>query len=52
MARMTVKDEEARRQCEQLEKAWQVLNDATVELNSRIVNVPLTSTYRSEERKF
>ena len=40
MARMTVKDEEARRQCEQLEKAWQVLNDATVELNSRIVNIP------------
>lgn len=37
---MSVKDEGTRRQCEQLQKAWQVLNDAAIELNSRIVNLP------------
>lgn len=29
-----------RYQCEQLENAWEILNEATVELASRIVNLP------------
>jgi hypothetical protein len=40
MRSMAVKDEATRRQCEQLERAWQVLNEAAVELNSHIVNLP------------
>jgi len=37
---MAVEEGKAREQCEQLEKAWQVLNDAAAELASRIVNLP------------
>jgi hypothetical protein len=40
MRHMAVKDEATRKQCEQLEKAWQILNEAAVELNSHIVNLP------------
>ncbi len=40
MKTMAVKDEATRRQCEELERAWEVLNEAAVELNSRIVNLP------------
>jgi hypothetical protein len=37
---MTIQEEAARNQCAQLEKAWNVLNEATIELNSRIINLP------------
>jgi len=33
-------DKRTRGQCEELEIAWQILNDATVELASRIVTLP------------
>jgi len=33
-------EKQTRGQCEQLEIAWQVLNEATVELASRISNIP------------
>ena len=37
---MATDDQRMRGQCEQLEIAWQILNDATVELASRIVTLP------------
>jgi hypothetical protein len=37
---MLVEEEKAKRQCEQLEKAWQILNEAAVELSSKIATVP------------
>lgn len=33
-------DQRTRRQCEELETAWQILNDATMELASRIATLP------------
>ena len=33
-------DQRTRTQCEQLELAWQVLNDATIELASRVAVIP------------
>jgi hypothetical protein len=33
-------DQRTRQQCEQLERAWQILNDATTDLASRIATVP------------
>jgi hypothetical protein len=35
-----VQEEQTRRQCEQLENAWNILNDVTVELANRAVAVP------------
>jgi len=40
MEPMLVEEEKARHQCEELEKAWEVLNEAAAELGSRIVNLP------------
>jgi len=37
---MLVEEEKARRQCEELEKAWEVLNGAAAELGSKIVSLP------------
>lgn len=37
---METPEQRTKRQCEQLENAWQVLNEATMELGSRIVNLP------------
>lgn len=37
---MAIEEGKAREQCEQLEKAWQVLNEATAELGSRIATLP------------
>jgi hypothetical protein len=37
---MLVEEEKAKRQCEQLEKAWEILNEATVELSSKIATLP------------
>jgi hypothetical protein len=37
---MASTEQQARGQCEQLELAWQILNDATTELASRITTLP------------
>jgi len=37
---LAVQEERTRQQCEELEKAWNILNEATAELGSRIVNLP------------
>ena len=37
---MGVDDQRTRQQCEQLEAAWQVLNDATMELAARTATLP------------
>jgi hypothetical protein len=37
---MTIQEAKAREQCEQLEKAWQVLNEAAAELASRVTTLP------------
>lgn len=38
---MLIEEEKARRQCDALEKAWEILNDAAVELGSKIATLPL-----------
>lgn len=37
---MESNDQRTRQQCEQLEMAWQILNDATIDLASRIPTIP------------
>jgi len=37
---LPLQEERTRQQCEQLEKAWDILNEATAELGSRIANLP------------
>jgi hypothetical protein len=37
---MVIEVEKAREQCEQLEKAWQILNDAAIELGSQTATLP------------
>jgi hypothetical protein len=37
---LALDEQRTRSQCEQLELAWQILNDATIELSSRISTIP------------
>jgi hypothetical protein len=37
---MLAQEDVTKRQCEELEKAWEVLNEAAMELASRVVNLP------------
>jgi len=37
---METLEQRTRRQCDELEKAWQILNEVTTELASHIVNLP------------
>ena len=40
MGHMAIQEGKAREQCEQLEKAWQVLNEVAAELASRVAALP------------
>lgn len=37
---MLVEEEKAKRQCEQLDKAWEILNEAAVEPSGKIATLP------------